>query len=275
MITSTGNAQIKNLIQLQKKGKVRREQDVFVAEGIKMYREAPKELVEKVYISKSFSEKAEVQELLGQREAEVVDDRVFQSAADTQTPQGILVVVRRQHYTGEEVMLGENPLLLILENIQDPGNLGTIMRTAEGAGVTGIIMSSDTVDIYNPKTIRSTMGSVYRMPFVYEADLSGVMQELKRREIAVYAAHLKGVRSYDKPDYRTGCAFLIGNEGNGLTEEIAKQAEGYIRIPMCGQVESLNAAVAASLLMYEANRQRRNRIQLNDKIGEILNMDNY
>ena len=254
MITSTGNAQIKNLIQLQKKSKARREQGVFVAEGIKMYREAPGELVEKVYISKSFAEKAEIP---GLRDAEVVEDRVFQSAADTKTPQGIMAIVRQQHYQAEEIMQGETPLLLILENIQDPGNLGTIIRTAEGAGVTGIIMSSDTVDIYNPKTIRSTMGSVYRMPFAYESDMKAVMQELRQRGIKTYAAHLKGVHNYDEPDYRTGCAFLIGNEGNGLTETLAEQAEEYIRIPMSGQVESLNAAVASALLMYEANRQRR------------------
>lgn len=251
MITSTANAQIKNLIQLQKKSKIRREQDVFVAEGIKMYREAPKELVEKVYISKRFSD------MPGLGDVEVVDDRVFQSAADTKTPQGIMAIVRRTHYTMEEVMQGENPLLLILENIQDPGNLGTIVRTAEGAGITGIIMSSDTVDIYNPKTIRSTMGSIYRVPFVYETDMSEVLQRVKRQGIRTYAAHLKGVHSYEEPDYRTGCAFLIGNEGNGLTEALAGQADEYIRIPMSGQVESLNAAVAAALLMYEANRQRR------------------
>ena len=257
MITSASNAQIKNLIQLQKKGKARREQDVFVAEGIKMYREAPKELVEKVYISKSFSERAEAAEFLGCRNLEIVEDRIFQSAADTKTPQGILAVIRRQHYSLQQVLAGENPLLMILENLQDPGNLGTILRTGEGAGVTGVLMSADTVDIYNPKTIRSTMGSIYRMPFCYVEDLGQAMAELKRRRIAVYAAHLKGTKDYDAPDYRGGCGFLIGNEGNGLTEELAARADEYIRIPMCGNVESLNAAVASAVLMYEAYRQRR------------------
>lgn len=257
MITSASNAQIKNLVQLRKKGKARREQDVFVVEGLKMYREAPRELVEKVYISESFSERAEAVELLGCRNLEIVEDRVFQSAADTKTPQGILAVIRRQHYSRQQVLAGENPLLMILENLQDPGNLGTILRTGEGAGVTGVIMSADTVDIYNPKTIRSTMGSIYRMPFCYADDLSEVMAELKERKIAVYAAHLEGARDYDAPDYRGGCGFLIGNEGNGLTEELTSQADGCIRIPMCGQVESLNAAVASAVLMYEAYRQRK------------------
>lgn len=257
MITSASNGQIRNLIQLQKKGKARREQDVFVAEGLKMYREAPKELVEKVYLSKSFSEKAEAAEFQGCRNLEIVEDRVFQTAADTKTPQGILAIVRRQHYTLRQVRSGDDPLLMVLENLQDPGNLGTILRTGEGAGVTGILLSGDTVDIYNPKTIRSTMGSIYRMPFFYAEDLGEAVKELKREGIALYAAHLKGTKDYDVPDYRGGCGFLIGNEGNGLTEELASQADEYIRIPMCGKVESLNAAVASAVLMYEAYRQRR------------------
>ena len=257
MITSASNGQIKNLIQLQKKGKTRREQDVFVAEGIKMYEEAPLELIEKVYISKSFSEKKAAGEILKRAAVEIVADRIFQSAADTKTPQGIMAIIKQHHYTLTQVLTGENPLIMILENLQDPGNLGTILRTGEGAGVTGVIISSDTVDIYNPKTIRSTMGSIYRMPFYYADDLKEVLKELEERNIVTYAAHLKGSRDYDKPDYRKGSAFMIGNEGNGLTDELAKRAQEYIRIPMCGEVESLNAAVASSLLMYEAFRQRR------------------
>ena len=257
MITSASNMQMKNLVRLQKKGRARREQDVFVVEGMKMYREAPREFIEKEYISKSISEKAEAGELLGGRNVEVVDDRVFQNISDTKTPQGILAVIRRQHYTLEQVVGGEKPLVLVLENIQDPGNLGTILRTGEGAGVTGIVMSADTVDIYNPKTIRSTMGSVYRMPFCYAEDMDQVMRNLKQKGISVYAAHLKGSADYDAVDYRGSCGFLIGNEGSGLSERLAAQADGYIRIPMCGEVESLNAAVASAVLMYEAFRQRK------------------
>ena len=168
-----------------------------------------------------------------------------------------MAVIRQQHYTLEQVLAGKHPLVLVLENLQDPGNLGTILRTGEGAGVTGVIMSSDTVDIYNPKTIRSTMGSIYRMPFLRTGDLVSVMPELNRRGITAYAAHLMGKQAYDDPNYCKGCAFLIGNEGNGLSDSLASLAQEYIRIPMCGSVESLNAAVASSLLVYEAFRQRR------------------
>lgn len=256
MINSTSNKQIKNLSQLMKKAKARREQRVFVVEGIKMYREVPKDRLVMTYVSESFYEKKENRELLEKTPVEVVADRIFDSVSDTRTPQGILCLVRQREYSLEEMLKKENPLLLVLENLQDPGNLGTIFRTAEGAGVDGIIMSSGTADIYNPKTIRSTMGSLYRMPFLYAEDLKKVLEELKRHGICSYAAHLQGSREYCSQDYQKGSAFLIGNEGNGLSEKLSAQADAYIKISMCGELESLNAAVAAAVLMFEAKRQR-------------------
>ena len=148
-------------------------------------------------------------------------------------------------------------MLVLLEDLQDPGNLGTIIRTGEGAGIDGVIMTRDTVDIYNPKTIRATMGSVYRVPFLYTDDLGQVVEELKKRRIHTYAAHLQGKEYYDVQEFKEGCAFLIGNEGNGLKKETTDLAERYIKIPMQGQLESLNAAVATAILMYEAAAQRR------------------
>ena len=170
MITSTANQQVKQLIQLNKKRKIRDERGVFVAEGFKMFREAPRERIEKVYVSESFLE-AHRQELdLEEISWEVMQDSVFRSASDTQTPQGVLCIVKQRRYELEELLQAENPLLLLLENLQDPGNLGTILRTAEGAGAAGVILSRGSVDLYNPKTIRSTMGSIYRVPTLYVDD---------------------------------------------------------------------------------------------------------
>ncbi len=256
MITSVSNPQVKNLQQLAQKAKVRNEQGVFLAEGIKMFQEAPKDKIQNVYISKSLYEE-KGQAFLDGTEAQVLDDRVFASVSGTKTPQGILCVVKMFQYRIEDILKKDEPLLLILENLQDPGNLGTILRTAEGAGVDAVLLSRGCVDIYNPKTIRSTMGSVYRLPFAYTDDLTGMLSLLKERGIHIYAAHLKGRRYYDEEDYRHSCAFLIGNEGNGLSEHISACADTLIRIPMAGQVESLNAAVSASILAYEAFRQRR------------------
>lgn len=264
MITSTSNPHIKQLQALQKKSKERESADVFVAEGIKMYREAPKDRLVHTYVSESFLRK-NPSVFEGAEDLTELSDRVFESVSDTKTPQGVLCLVRRCHYTLRDLLGGDQPdlvsgrvpLVMILENLQDPGNLGTILRTAEGAGVTGILMSRDCVDIYNPKVIRSTMGSVYRVPFCYSQDWQGDLDRLKQQGVRLYAAHLGGEKYYDEISYREPSAFLIGNESRGLMRETAALADEYVRIPMCGQVESLNAAVAASILMYEANRQRR------------------
>ena len=167
-----------------------------------------------------------------------------------------LALVKMPEYHLRELLLKEKGLYLVLETIQDPGNLGTMFRTAEGAGATGIIMNRETVDLFNPKTIRSTMGSIYRVPFVIAEDLKTILTEMKKEGICIYAAHLKGEVFYDKMNYKKSTAFLIGNEGNGLTDEMAEQADNYVRIPMGGRLESLNAAMAAGILMYETDRQR-------------------
>ena len=257
MITSTSNPQVKNLLQLQKKSKVRNEEQVFIVEGLRMFMEVPQDQVKKVYVSESLYNKKKEELHLERFPVEVLADKVFQHVSDTKTPQGILCVVKQRKYEIEDLISKENPHFIVLDNLQDPGNLGTIVRTAEGAGVTAVFMSNDCVDIYNPKTIRSTMGALYRMPFVYVEDLRETIHTLKEKSIKSYAAHLDGKNTYDKEDYRQGTAFLIGNEGNGLREEIAQCADTWIRIPMCGQVESLNAAVAATVLMFEVSRQRR------------------
>lgn len=261
MITSTSNARVKELVQLQKKSKVRNEQGVFLVEGVKMYQEIPQEQLVKVYVSETFADKQkeEINRLKDRRKLEYLSDHVFQYVSDTKTPQGILCVVRQSTYCLEDILEAEDAHLLVLDNLQDPGNLGTILRTAEGAGVTGIIISKESVDIYNPKVIRSTMGSIYRVPFVYVEDLKEAIEKVKAHGIFTYAAHLDGKNSYDKEDYTKKTAFLIGNEGNGLRKEIADLADTWIRIPMQGQVESLNAAIATSVLMFETARQRRNQ----------------
>lgn len=266
MITSANNQQLKQVAALLKKAKERRDKRAFVVEGPKMVMEAPTEWLKAVYVSEFFEKNPENQELLSiltekcksaQAGFEIVADSVFKSVSDTQTPQGIMAVAAMPDYHMEQLLKGDKTHLLILESIQDPGNLGTMVRTGEGAGITGIIMNKTTVDLFNPKTIRSTMGSIYRVPFMVTEDLSGTMKDLKCKGISLYAAHLKGQHAYDEEDYTKACGFLIGNEGNGLSNEIADLADTYIKIPMEGQVESLNAAISATLLMYEANRQRR------------------
>lgn len=247
------NNKIKQLNALRDKSKARREEGVFIVEGFKMCEEAPKELVLETYATDRFV--ASHKEWCKANNVEVVDEKTFDRLSDTKTPQGILSVVKQAEYTVEDIISKGN-LFVILEDIQDPGNMGTIMRTAEGAGVSGIIMTRGCVDIYNPKTIRSTMGSVYRVPFVYTDNIGETIGAMKAAGIEIFAAHLKGEKYYDEIKYGRA-AFLIGNEGNGLRDETADMADTYIKIPMQGKVESLNAAVATSILMYEHSRQMR------------------
>lgn len=260
MITSTSNSQVKQVVALTKKAKARRESGLFLVEGEKMFSELPRERLDRVYVSESFlrqqGEGAEA--LLAGSRHEIVTDEVMRVMSDTQTPQGILALCRQFSYSLSDILGKEQMHLAILETIQDPGNLGTILRAGEGAGVTGIIMNRTTADIYNPKVIRSTMGSIYRVPFFYTDDLEETIKQVKEAGVRLFAAHLKGERSYDEEDYTGNTGFLIGNEANGLSSETADAADCYIKIPMLGQVESLNAAVAASILMYETARQRRN-----------------
>lgn len=268
MITSTANPKVKRLVNLQKKRKARDQEQVFLTEGIRMFREVPVGALEELYVSETFygKEKALVEQKARECRVspEIFPDHVFSHISDTKTPQGVLCVVRRAQELRVEDLFCESggqkaPLLMILDNLQDPGNLGTIIRTGEGAGVTGVILSRDCVDLYNPKTIRSTMGSIYRVPCVYAKDLEETIRAMKKSGIRTYAAHLEGKHSYDGEDYTAGTAFMIGNEGNGLRPQVAALADSYIRIPMEGQVESLNAAIAATVLMFEAGRQRRNK----------------
>lgn len=256
MITSTSNQQVKEIVQLQKKSKARNQAGVFIVEGIRMVQETPADRVEKLYVTEGFYKKYKDALPKGCK-PEFVSDVVFAYMSDTKTPQGVLAVVRQMKHKAEDILNAENSHIMVLDNLQDPGNLGTIFRTAEAAGVNGLILSKDCVDIYNPKTIRSTMGAIYRMPFVYVEDILETIGEMKQKGIHVYAAHLDGKNSYDKEDYSTGTAFLIGNEGNGLRDEVAAQADTWVQIPMAGHVESLNAAIAAAVLMFEVSRQRR------------------
>ena len=276
IISSKDNKKIKYIRGLMEKGSIRKKNRQFVVEGIKLVDEALKygdvsEIVitESLYaeiVSGDLSDNALLAEngknvikyVGNSRSTIVVLDAVFNSVSETITPQGVLAVVGMPCYR----LLDEDYLdkiysktgkikLLILEDTSDPGNLGTIMRTAEAAGVTGVIMTKGTVDIFNPKVVRSTMGSIFRLPFAYVEDLKEVIKELKIQGISFYATHLKGEKSYKAIKYSDRSAILIGNEARGLSDEVADLADTYVLIPMQGRVESLNAAVAAALMMYE------------------------
>jgi len=276
IISSKDNKRIKYIRSLLEKGNIRKKNHQFVVEGIKLVDEALEYgKVLEVVCAVSLYDELISGDLSGNRllaendknitnyvkkesSLLVVSDTVFKSMSETKTPQGILAVAEMPDYRLldkgflEQAYTKNGKIkLLVLEDTADPGNLGTIMRTAEAAGVTGVIMGKGTVDIFNPKVVRSTMGSIFRLPFTYVEDLKETIQKLKTQGISFYATHLKGKKSYKDIKYSDSSAILVGNEARGLSDEVADLADTYVLIPMQGKVESLNAAVAAALMMYE------------------------
>lgn len=266
MITSNNNAKVKQVVQWQTKAKERRKDHVFLAEGIRMCEEAPVKNVREVYLTEELEQKIRQNaqngdtafwDKLQQTGYETVSTEVFAKMADTQTPQGILTVLEQPVYDLTQLLEQPDPLFLMLENLQDPGNLGTMIRTSEAAGVAGVIMSKGTVDLFNPKVVRATMGAIFRVPFLYVESLPEMIRQMKQKNISVYGTILEESRVYDDPDYTKPSGIVVGNEANGISKEVRESLSGRIHIPMEGSVESLNAAVAAAIVLYEASRQRR------------------
>ena len=263
MITSVSNEKVKHIAALNKKAALRRDEDVFIAEGIRLFEEIPRDMIKEAYLTKeaagTLKERghADIDALFESGRAEYVSEDVFAKMSDVVTPQGALAVVKRFHYMKEDLTGGNSkPLIMILADVRDPGNLGTVLRTAEAAGVSGVVLAGDCADIYNPKVVRSTMGAIFRLPFTVVGDVREICVFLQERGIKVWAAALDQAQSFAERDYRAGTAFMVGNEGHGLSEEQIKAADGGVFIPMAGKTESLNASVSAALLMYEAARQR-------------------
>ena len=264
-ITSDSGNHIKRIRRLLEKSRARRDEGCFIAEGIRMVSETPPERIDELFVSESLMSGdrvadpalAHLMDELDDDRIHTVSDRVFKNLSDTVTPQGVLAIVRMSFARGEEIFEKADPLIMVLSDLQDPGNLGTIVRTSEGAGVDAIVMSRGCVDIYSPKVVRATMGSLYRMPHLVTEDLRDFLIRMKDHGIKLYGAELSGSVLYDECDYTGGSAILIGNEGAGLAEDILGVCDRRIRIPMEGKVESLNAAVSAGIIAYEAAGQRR------------------
>ena len=185
MITTIKNQQIKNIIKLNKSSKDRKEQGVFLVEGVRICKEIPASWEPMFYVSEEYYslKKDEVLDMVTGQPYELVTKEVFDKISDTKTPQGILALVKQPEYTLEEIQKQENPMIMVLENLQDPGNLGTILRSSEAAGVTAVILSKDTVDLFNPKVIRATMGSIFRVPFVLNQDMEELVLWLKDKRL--------------------------------------------------------------------------------------------
>ena len=251
MISSRSNSKIKYIKKLMSSAKERRRNGVFVVEGLRIVREVPEELLEELYVAESFASSDRYSEADFPK-TEIVTDEVFRFLSDTVTPQGILAIVKKPSYSFALSSYKERARILLLDDIQDPGNLGTILRTAEAAGTDLVILSEGCADLFNPKVIRSTMGSIFRVPFLTENPVSAI-PKLKEAGIAVYGAALEGAVDFRSVSFPEKTAIVIGNEGNGISSEVLNLVDEKIKIPMEGKVESLNAAVSTAILLYLIN----------------------
>jgi TrmH family RNA methyltransferase len=191
-----------------------------------------------------------------QAETIVVADEIFKSVVETRTPQGVAALIEFKSHTLESMLRADDPLLVVAHGLQDPGNLGTITRTAEAFGAAGLILCEGTVSRYNAKAIRASAGSSFRLPTV-TAKFDPIANQLRERNIRLIGTSSHEGSALPETDLRGAIAIVIGNEGAGLPKPVVSRLDALLTIPHASQVESLNAAMAASLILYEASRQRR------------------
>lgn len=260
-LTGSHNPLMKEVRALKNKNG-REEKGLFFIEGTRFVAEALNENIgiRYVVVSETFLSGAGSGELLKKinniaLNCYVVPDSLFYSISDTQTPQGILAVLGLEKKLLKDAELSKG-LLVILDTIKDPGNMGTIIRTADAAGCVGVIVPDGCVDVFNPKVLRSTMGSVFHVPVYYCGSIAEAMNIVRMHGFKLCASHLEGSISIYEADLSGQIALVIGSEAEGISAETAKNSDLLVKIPMEGRAESLNASVAAGVMIFEAMRQK-------------------
>ena len=257
-ITSKDNAQLKHAVKLKKSAKHRRQSGQFLAEGVRVCMDALRSgaEVETLFVTDAAASKyAEAFRELSARAHKtcLLTPSLFALISDTQTPQGFLCVIKALDKSADFDTIENGGKFLALDNVQDPNNLGTILRSAEAFGVSGVLMSSDCCDVFNPKVVRGSMGAVFRLPIMETADLSAYFCAHPR--LNTYAAVVDAdAEKVTELGFCEPCAVIIGNEGNGIRQQTVAACRHRITIPMNGKAESLNASVAAAILIWEMVR---------------------
>jgi TrmH family RNA methyltransferase len=260
-ISSRNNPLIKEIRGLNRR-KNRWDNKLFVIEGIKIVKEAmlSEVNIKQIIYSEKLLSTPEGQELFQNIQSRdnivKLTDNLFNEISDTDNPQGILAIVEFIERGFNDISNIKNPALLFLDRVQDPGNMGTIIRTGDAFNIDGIIIGEGCVDIYNPKVARSTMGSIFRVPIYVCEDSLDFLLNIKVQGIKVLATSLDGELLYNE-NLQESFICIIGNESRGVDPKIISIADGTIKIPMPGKAESLNAGVAASIIMYESMRCRK------------------
>lgn len=257
MIESLSNPRVKRWAALSER-KTRDREGRFLVEGVHLVMEAlaAEAQVETIVYA---ADKGLPRELDGKLPAAVelikASEAVLAKCTDTITPQGVFAVVRKPSCTAADILDRHRSLVVAVDGVQDPGNLGTIIRSADAAGASAILLGRGTVDLYNPKTVRSTMGSLFHLPVV-ECDLAGTLRQARSAGVRVAAATLQGEIHCYEADFTGDTWIVVGNEARGVSPEVLREADMRVRIPMPGRAESLNVAMATTVLLFEAVRQR-------------------
>ncbi|MBO8138390.1 MAG: RNA methyltransferase [Desulfotomaculum sp.] len=257
------NPRIKYLRKLSRKH-FRQKEKKFIIEGIRFVEELlySNWVTEALFYSPKLLDNNRGKKLLQRAEEQniqcwQVQDKIFREIADTGNPQGVLALVNMPRYRLEDALPGDKPAMVVLvDGVQDPGNLGTIIRTADAAAATGVILLKGTVDLYNPKTLRSTMGSLFHLPVVAAESRRETLNILHDKGLKLIVGQPYGGVKVNEINLKGNVGLVIGNEANGPSEETISMADEKVTIPMPGRAESLNAAVACAIMLYEAVRQR-------------------
>ena len=259
IITSKDNNNIKEIKKLSSK-KYRDEKNEYIVEGIKLIKEAIQEnaSIKQIVIcdecAKDGTIDKELMYEIAKYDCIYVSKNVFLSLSEVKSPQGILAVVQKNEFDDKQIDYGED-IIVILDNLQDPGNLGTILRTVDSAGIKQIILSENTADSFNPKVVRSSMGATFRIKIIRSNDLVDTIKNIKKNKFEVVTTSLHTDKNmYDIKLNKK--AIVIGNEANGVSEEVLNIADEKVKIPMLGKTESLNASVAVGIIIYEYVRQK-------------------
>lgn len=265
IITSKDNETIKYIKKLSEK-KYRDESQKYIIEGIKIIEEAIQEKaeIEKIIISQESLEANEVSDQLINKiekykeeckiecEFIYVTEKVFKTLTQVTNPQGIIAIVRKPKSV--DIKYNED-IIVVLDDVQDPGNLGTILRTVDSIGLKQIIVSKGTADIYNPKVVRSTMGAIFRINVIEKEDLKKAIEEMKQNQYKLVVTSLQTENKIYNINYNKKI-IIMGNEANGVEKEIQDIADEKVKIPMLGKTESLNVSIATGIILYEYVRQK-------------------
>lgn len=261
------NPKIKYLRKLLRR-QFRQQEKRFIIEGVRFVEELLQsrwQIEELVYCPKLLENRrgAALLDQAGQRGISCwqISDSLFKELAETETPQGIMAQVRMPDYQLADLMpVDKKPLLVLVDGVQDPGNLGTIIRSADAAACTGVVLLKGTVDLYNPKTLRSTMGSLFHLPVITVDDSAKTIVWLKKNGIRVVVGQPQDGELISQTDLTDPIALVVGNEADGPSELTISLADERVSIPMPGNAESLNAGVACAIMLYETVRQRMQKM---------------